>query len=104
VTKPKRQKKYVDRKAIIKDIDAALRKHQRILNAASGEELTAMLLRESNNEEYKRHDEAKEKLLAKADRMKNTRLRKLQNLLAAFDTTPIGLAGYEKPQATLEKL
>jgi hypothetical protein len=98
------QKKYLRRIDIELDINAAQRKLNRIMTAARGEEEMMLLLKESRNFEYKTHEAALDKLLKKADRLKRTRMKKLQNALAAFLTQPLGIAGAEAAQVVLEKL
>lgn len=102
--KPKRQKKYTSREQVIKDIDKALRKFDRLLSRARAQEELMWLLKDAANVEYKKHADTLEALLEKAERLKKTRLEKLKRVLAAIDTAPLGIAGAEARQVTLEKI
>jgi len=89
---------------VLKDIDRALRKFDRILSQARAEEELMWLLKDVGNIEHKQHADNLEELLEKVERLKKTRLEKLKRVLAAFDTIPLGIAGAETRQVTLEKL
>jgi len=101
----KRQKRYTTREAILKDIDRALRRHARIIARAAAQEAKRDLLKDAapNDPEWRGVDEFVADLLAKAQRLKDTRLRKLQNVLAAYDTELLKIEGNVK-QVVLEKL
>lgn len=98
----KRQKKYRQRTEILKDIAAAERKHARLLSKAQAaldaEEFYKMT---DNTVERTKHREEADKLLGKAKRLHETRMRKLGATLAAFDTKPLQVDGLNVEQAVL---
>lgn len=102
--KPKRQKKYTTREMILKDIDKARKKYDKIMRQAGGEEDAMYLYKESDNPDWKKHADKLDELLAKAERLKNTRLKRLQSTLAQFDTKELGIPGHETLPAVLENL
>lgn len=84
----KRQKKYTSEKMVLKDIDASIRKRNRLLKQAEEidayVELIAMVDNPENVQEIReKKEEAKEKR-AKATRINETRLQKLKQTLSAF--------------------
>ena len=101
----KRQKKYLSRAEIIKDIDRALKRHSNLIGAAYKCEIEMLKCRElGNNVAEKIYREKANELLGKAERLKFTRLKKLQNALAAFDTVPLGIESAKARQIVLEKI
>ena len=89
---------------ILKDIDKAQKKHAKIMQLAEGEEAAMILLKECENIDWKKHADNLDDLLAKAERLKKTRLARLQRTLAQFDTKELGIPGHEKLPAVLENL
>lgn len=86
----KRQKQYTSREMIEKDIDLAYKKHKAIL--AQAESCAASMnsaLRLGATESFRQFRNEYERLNAKANRIQNTRLKRLQNTLAAFLTKPM---------------
>lgn len=96
------QKKYTSREMILRDIAAAERKHKRLL-AAAQIELDAEKFYEGteNIVDKKNHRDEADRLLGKAKRLKETRLRKLGLSFAAFDTQPLPVAGLDLEQTVL---
>ena len=75
---------------IVKDIDAAITKLAVLQAKAAGCDAESCIYRAAENKTAM--DEAQmeaDKLWARADRLKNTRLKKLKLTLAAFDTKPM---------------
>lgn len=89
---------------VVKDIDRALAKHHKIMDEASAEEVLMNMLKDSGDIGWKTHAEIMDYLLAKAQRLKDTRLTRLKRTLAQFDTAALGLSGHEQLPAVLEKI
>jgi len=88
----KRQRHWGSAAEIEKAIDASLRKRDK-LRAQAQCALDAESLFEGCDEvSYRKAGEEADKLLGKIKRLENTRLKKLQNLLAAFNTQPLSEA------------
>lgn len=86
-----RQKKYTDRSAIVRDIDAAVRKRNRLRQQSEEHDQSAEFYRQNDNElDFKKEKALADSLLKKAGRLDNTRLKKLSHMLAEFDTIPLG--------------
>ena len=90
---------------ILKDIDKAHRRIAKLLRSAEASDAQADLFRDSEEahqiESLRDHAE---KCRQRVKRLENTRLPKLQRVLAAFGTKPLGLPGHEEPACVLEKL
>ena len=102
-TRLRPQKIYTSREMILKDIDRADRKHFRLLVQSEHESGLAALNRD-NVVEYERHREKAQRCKEKGERLKNTRMQKLKNALAEFDTMSLGLDGVKGSQVTLRPL
>ncbi len=84
---PRRQKKHQTAEAILKDIDKSQRKVLKLRSEAG--ELYAVAgfhLMAEDRANYTRTMDEADALLRKAQRIQETRLKKLQNTLAAFQT------------------
>ncbi len=86
----KKQKHYLTAEMILKDIDDALRKIGR-LQSKAGEHsaLASFYLLGGTHTDYVRHMDEVGVLLKKIERLRNARLKKLQNTLTAFQTQPL---------------
>ena len=99
----KRQKKYTTREQIIKDIDASIRKRDKLMSKAQAADEAAEFFRVSENDsEYRKFKEESDSMLAKAGRITNTRLKRLGRTLAMFDTEPLSACGLDDKQVTLQ--
>jgi len=97
----KRQKKYVTRESILKDIDAAHRKIKKLTSEAADLDLIAEMAKVCGNQAaYEVNAEEAERLWKRAERMENTRLKKLGATLAAFDSVPM----FGDSQVVLQKV
>jgi hypothetical protein len=89
----KRQKKYLSREMIIKDIDAAIRRRDRLNRQAECDDAEANLLalaeEAENVEEIRKLREGAEEKRGKAVRINETRLQKLKQTLSAFQSEPL---------------
>jgi len=101
---PKRQKKYLTRDMILKDIDKAHRKIKQAEVEAGLTDALILFFRDTGNRaKLEEHQGISDRLWKKINRLKNTRLKKLGMTLAAFDTAPMpGVVDSE--QVVLEKV
>lgn len=101
----KRQHKYQSESEILKKIDAAHRKLKKLSMAAQAHLDMEELTRGADLKECREHKEEADALLGKIKRLRETRLPKLQNLLAEFRTIPLGevgnVAGLNEQQVVL---
>lgn len=98
--KTKRQKKYLTEESILKDIDATHRKLKHTRDRAAALQSEAELCAEKVTRD-KLLDSAV-RLWKKAERLENTRLPKLGDVLARFRTIPFPVEGLYNPQVVLE--
>lgn len=99
-----RHKKYTSEKMIVRDIDAARRKMVRLRDSAASMYAHAELLRDCESVEWRDYIEEADRRVAQADRIENTRLKKLANTLSTFRTSLLPVPGMGGPHAILEKL
>lgn len=85
--KPKRKKRYTSREMILKDIEAARRKRNRLITKSDYHTSLAELASGVHKTE---HESERDRLNKMIDRLDKTRLPRLGKTLAMFDTVPLG--------------
>lgn len=100
----KRQKIYRSREMILRDIDAANRKAGKLLMKIQELDAEAAFYRElSNGEKYRQTNEECDRISQKLHRLQTTRLKRLQNTLAMWDTETFAVDGLNEKQVVLQK-
>jgi len=104
--KPKRQHKFQSEAELLKAIDRAHRKIDKLLSLAQIEPDSEALARGCDTTACRLAREQADLLLGKIKRLRETRLVKLGNALAAIRTIPIGedngISGLNETQVVLE--
>ena len=107
----KRQKKYTSEEMILRDIDKAKKKQEKLRFTASTLDSSAEFYRTLDTDEgavdYKKTKSEADILFKKASRLE-TRLSKLKRVLSDFRTIPLGekagVSGLSESQAVLQNV
>lgn len=104
--KKRAQKRYTTRNEILALIDKTINDAKACREAARACENHASAIKDNPDLriEWLNNMEELDRLMAKTDRLENMKLKKLQNLLAEFDTVPMPVPGLDDEAVVMKSV